>query len=428
MRFTSCFLTIFAILPAWMQAQTLRIPLTERVEDAQYSKLIMVTQTFFLQGDSVSNPLDVSSAVKGEPVYWRNIVPPAYNKNMRMAYAWVYDGSVQDKFSGSHSLLVIENPGWTAYPTRIWVDRNHNFNLTDDGNPDTMTMSKPAIIHLAGDNYNGFKLWLEHFPVDQFPMFANMNDRSVEAVQGNRFFLGSASCFRERRLNVLAGRWKSSSDSFLIAVKDENCNGNYGDHETDVVMITDYNKTPDNLQGITLNAKGKAYLEWNNAAYTVLGIDMEVAELILLRDTAAWLKNTLNTGEKIPRFKYCTATKPQKRKSVRKLKGKTVYIYVWRDGAEEFAQDSAALHALGRLRKKDFTVLCLNYGASGRYVYRYNKRYDIELLQGFSSNDINGLLKVKKIPSGILINRKQKVLFNGISPLQVSEYLDGVKK
>jgi hypothetical protein len=128
----------------------------------------------------------------------------------------------------------------------------------------------------------------------------------------------------------------------------------------------------------------------------------------------------------LPRFRYKKVTgqknEPKtKLVSVRKLKGRQTYIYIWHDQSERHLKDSSGLHALGRLKKNDFQVLSLNYGASGKYIYRYNKRFDTELLQGFSSNEINRKLKIKRIPEGILIDRKQRIIAVGKTPSDIQK-------
>jgi hypothetical protein len=65
----------------------------------------------------------------------------------------------------------------------------------------------------------------------------------------------------------------------------------------------------------------------------------------------------------------------------------------------------------------------LNYGASSQYLHRYSRRYETRIFQGFSSNKVNRKLKIRKIPTGILMNQKQRIIKVAISPSEVIEYL-----
>lgn len=398
-------------------SQVLNLPLNIRAEDGQYSKLILVTPVFEFRNDSVANPLDVSAAITTDKVVWTQSKLPDMNKNYRSGFAWIFDGASEMKGAKSYTLLAIENPSWTAFPCRIWTDKNHNYDFTDDGDPLVIYTEKGAVLHF-GENKNGYEVYLEHFPSEKFRDFELMNDKAIEQLRGNRTFVGTAGSLRERRMNVVAANWNNGADSFCIGIKDANCNGKYDDAGIDVALITNYNGVFDNLQGIKVDVNGEAYLEWRNAAYTIQKVSEDGQFLIVKRDTASRLKFSLNVGDKLPRFKYCTATKPSKHKSIRRLKGQYVYIYVWRDGVDGFINDSADWHAIGRLKNPNVATLGLNYGGSARYVYQYNNYFETAILQGYSSNDINKELKIKEIPTGILIDKKQRIVAIGVTPAQ----------
>ena len=414
---------VFLLISCLANAQQLQLPLNIRAEDAQYNKLILVANVFEFRNDSVSNPLDISGANPEDKASWYQVkLPKDINTNYRWGYAWVLDGTSNLSVAKAYTLIAIENPAWTLYPTRLWVDKNHNFDFTDDTVVYHISHSNGVEVPL-GNSDAGYKVYLEHFPSAKFRTFELMNDKTVNQLAGNRSFMGTAASLREKRLNVVASNWSNGADSFCLGIKDVNCNGIYTDAGIDVALITTYNGVFDNLQGVAVGANGTAYLEWNNAAYTVQGVDPQGRFLKVLRDTAARLKYSLNVGDKLPRFKYCAATKPSKHKSIRRLKRNYVYIYVWRDGSELFFNDSANLHALGRLNRDGFQVLGLNHGASANYVYRYNKYFETHILHGFSSNDINKKLMLKQIPTGILIDNRQRIVAAGITPSQVLQYL-----
>lgn len=404
-------------------AQKVTLALTERGTDAEYIKTMMMANVFEFRGDSVSNPLDFASAKTTDPVTWRKIKSPIMNKAYRKGFTWIFSGVKTDAFSANHTLLLIENPGWTAFNSLVWTDRNHNFDLTDDGAPDTIKPHSRAVI--AMDNRpNGYQVMLEHFPASQFKQFAVMNDKAIYQLQGNRLFSGTENSFRIRKMNLLFGTWRSGKEEFAICVKDINCNGKYADDGIDEVMIADDGKTFQNLQSCVLKNR-KAYLEWNSSAFYVDDVDAEGQYIKFTRDTTATLKYILNKGKKLPRFRYAEPTskgKTQKRR-IRKFSGEMLYVYVWHDQSAEYIQDSATLHALGRMTEAGIKVLMLNYGASSQYLHRYSKKYETGIFQGYSSNKINIKLKIRKIPTGILLNNKQRIVDASISPSEVIDFL-----
>ncbi|MBS3913582.1 MAG: hypothetical protein KG003_03735 [Bacteroidetes bacterium] len=400
------------------------MPLNLRVEDGQFSKLILSAPVFYFRGDSVANPIDISAAEPNDEVYWKKCKLPEFLNGTTKGFTWIYDGSSALDFAPSYTLVAIENVRLTFYDSRVWVDKNHNFDFTDDGDFFTITKEHGIEVPL-GSNANGYHVFLERFPHGKFNSLKRMNDSTIVKLKGNRIFHGTEYSLREKRLNVIASKWTNGVDSFCIGVKDVNCNGIYDDENLDAVMITSYNGVFDNLQSVKLDDKGMAYLEWHNAAYTIKKVNSQGAFLEVRRDTVSKLKYSLNKGDKIPRFKYCTATKPAKHKSIRKLKGNYVFVYVWRDGEETFIQDSVSWHALGRQKRKDLVVLGLNYGASARYVYQYNNYYATAIKQGYSSNDINRKLLIRQIPTGILLDKKQRIVAVGITPAQAIAMLEG---
>jgi hypothetical protein len=396
-------------------AQNIRLNLNERAEDGQFSKLVLATPVFYFNHDSVANPIDISAATKDDKVELRKVILPVFDPNYRAGYTWVFNGAAPGGFFKNHTLIGIQNPAWTQYATIIYTDKNHNLNLTDDGAPDTLFKGKGVFVNL-GNSINPYRIYLEHFPFEKFPLFCTLNDADIEKVRGPRRFFGTSGSLRQKRLNVLAGRWNNGEDSFSFSLKDVNCNGRYNDPGIDVAMIADYREQFNNLQAVTIGNQSKAYLEWNNCAYGLTGADADGRYADLQRNCNATLKNALNRGQKLPPFKYCTASKPQKRQAIRKFKASYTYIYLWREAADEFISDSAVLHWMGNHQNKNFKVIALNYGASGRFVYHYNGYYSTKINQGFCSNQIIKKLKTHKLPTGILIDKRQRIIAVGIRP------------
>jgi len=407
-----------------LSAQNIQLALTDRGADAEFTKTMMVSNVFEFRGDSIANPLDFASAKVNDATVWKKVKSPVMSHHFRKGFTWVFSAIKSDDFAANHTLLLIENPGWIAYNTLIWTDRNHNYDLTDDGSPDTIKPHKTTTI--AVDNKpNGFRVMLEHFPVNQFKQFATMNDKAIYQLQGSRLFSGTENSFRIRRMNVLFGTCCEGKEEFAICVKDANCNGTYADNGVDEVMIADDGNSFQNIQSCTVK-NGKAYLEWHNSAFYIEFINPEGYFIKFRRLTGAKLKFILNKGQKLPRFRYAEPTGKEKTKNrkIRRFKGEKLYLYVWHDQATDYIKDSAALHAIGRMKNAGIKVVMLNYGASGQYLHRYSGRHESLIYQGYSSNKINKKLKIRKIPTGILLNKKQRILNSFISPSEVIVYLN----
>lgn len=422
-------------LLATLKAQHLHIKLDQRAHDDQYAKLILMTNFFDLVNDTIADPIDLASSKPTDPVKLQRITKPelpsdVYNK--KWCYGYIFNVNSQNEFNRKYTLLVYANPNVTSQHGYIWVDKNNNLDLTDDG-PGYKISKDSGVLVALDDRPNGYRLMLERMPspfdgpnASFYWALYTSNDNFLDTFRKTcryRKFVPSMYGLRERRLNLMSGTWRNGRDSVLIGVKDNNYNGLYNDNGEDAVLICSPGGTLDNLQAVRLDKKGEAYLEWNNCAYTVKVVDKEGNYIEVIRDTAVRLKKSLNPGDKIPRFRYCvSALKPHK-SQIRRMRGHMTYVYIWRPGLPEFSRDSTALRKLSAMQDKDFTVLGLNNGSSGRYVYYYNKINGTNIKQGFSSNKINKKLKIKKIPTGILMDKKCRIIAVGISPEQARNYI-----
>ena len=85
-------------------------------------------------------------------------------------------------------------------------------------------------------------------------------------------------------------------------------------------------------------------------------------------------------------------------------------VVIWNAYDNQWNQDSMLYHQLARVKNDSFQVVMLNYGGSGRYVYRYNKTYDITAHQGFLTSTLIELLKVQTMPQSILLDHKFRIV------------------
>ena len=113
------------------------------------------------------------------------------------------------------------------------------------------------------------------------------------------------------------------------------------------------------------------------------------------------------------------------RDSIRSLRGKPLYIYIWNSNKALFKQDSASINLL-IAKHPEIRVLCLNYGDSPKWVSKFNQYYNTQWNMGFSSSEINDKLKLQYIPWGIFLDKKQKVLLPLIQPGGLIEYMSNI--
>jgi len=343
------------------------------------------------------------------------------------AYGFIFFGGTTSGFAPGYVLMVLGNNRRLELPHPVWVDRNNNLDLSDDGPPDTSVYYRTAIdirIPSAAPGGGEYSVRLSRFPSDSFFSYKNMVNEFYKKFSGTKKFADANHSFREQRLNILASDSRHGSDSFRLGFKDVNCNGLYNEAGIDEILVGEWGKPLLSELAIVLSEEGKTEFEWELKRFRIdsLPAHGKTASIRYLND--ARLEQSLSIDKKIPRFRYCKVESGKVRKaSIRRLRGEAVYIYLWNSKHDRFGADSATINKIINNRK-GVRVLCLNYGDSPKWVARFNQYYSTRWNMGFSARHIHEKLHVVKLPAGILIDKKQRVTHPSIQPSGVLEMLN----
>jgi len=234
-------------------------------------------------------------------------------------------------------------------------------------------------------------------------------------------------------------------DTIYIGVKDVNSNGSFQDPNMDRVVLShsiqrfelDNSKPLSN--NLTLNWLGKSFRLQSITTENQLLIDYDPS----YRPSRKEMKsaNSLLVGQKLPRFKFCLAIKKQtkftkKRKKIRRYKPQVglfqnahsramwpernnldsmqTLVVVWNAFDQQWDKDSSLVHQCARLPKNrvsNLQVIMLNFGGSGKYVHRYNQRYELNnAIQGFCSASLARKLKIQTMPQYFLLDSRFNIL------------------
>ncbi len=116
-------------------SKTLVTSLDQRGSDNEINHLIDVLPLFTLKNDSIIQPIDLSADYTGMNLNaWKIItLIDSLTPGINHGYGFIPHhhgvGLVP-----THTLILVDNPGNMRFrATKIWVDLNHNFDLTDDG-------------------------------------------------------------------------------------------------------------------------------------------------------------------------------------------------------------------------------------------------------------------------------------------------------
>jgi len=423
-------------------AKTIATALDQRGSDNEINHLIDVLPLFTLTNDSIIQPIDLSADYTGMPLSaWKVVISnDSLSLGIKHGYGFVPHHHGQGLLP-SHTLILVDNPAMMRFrATKIWVDLNHNFDLTDDGGaqwyyPMKLTLSKgndgdrvfSQSLILLDTLKNGMAVGLNQFMPGELRSVQNMYDDAISLVKGRREYLGCNASFRQHRKAVWFGFEPfygiSKKDTLYWAVKDVNLNGLYNDIGIDKVIVGNNwgefnnNNAWDYSPGLIIDWLGQA----------------QIVESIQRGENGIWeishrkIKNvgikksrSLLIGENLPKFKFCLIEgkyqpgklkeNPVHRRSIRTFKGKYTYIVVWNADNPNYINDSAELHDLSRNLPDSLQIVYLNHGGGGRYVYQYNKRYETLIIQGFCSSQVAEKLKLQTMPQYFLIDPKQRLI------------------
>jgi hypothetical protein len=445
-------------------AQLRHVDLTARGIDNEMMHLLDVLPLFELSGAMVAQPLDLSADFPGMTLLEYPVVLPkvlylsdsgASNQPPKLKSNLVYGFAQHSHGVGvlpNHTLIVVERPQVLRYrKSRVWVDVNHNLDLSDDPVqyyiPSSVPFSSPVIpeggsvIRLDNEAW-GVTLQLGFFQGGELRSYQKLYADAIDLVKGTRKFIGVQNSFRQRRMSVLWGSTVYKNDTLYWGVKDVNLNGDYSDDGVDLVMVS-------NDKGIfnTANAwkfnKNKAVLDWLGQGWDVkawkkLGVQGPPTWGLTVRPIAAnKVKNSrsLLLGNRIPKFKFCVIEgaykagklkeNPVHRRSIRKFRGKYTVLLVWNADDSLYHKDSAMYHRISRSLPDSVQMIMLNHGGSGRYVYGYNRRFETQMIHGFCSPQVAEILKLQTMPQLFLLDRKQRMIDINMSPFELQQRMNG---
>jgi len=400
----------------------IKLQFSYRGIDAEQQQSMALSPLFYLTGNQIASFLDISSALSTDSIYYHSIVLPTSHKS-DLAYGYIYENHLQNKFSPNHTLFIVGNPTKlkSTKISLIWVDRNHDFSFENEI-PDTLYNGATKKAILLGSNSKSLAIDFKLFPFNEFRQFAAMSDEAIQMSQGNRNYVGTRYSFRETRWNLWYSDFVFEGDTLRLGVKDVNCNGSYNDLGIDKVFLMSANSNE--FQGNnSLSLKKETILFWMGNSFSFSVLDGQLFNAQIRKIASVKNDASLSVGKKFPRFRYCVAEKPVHKNQIRKIKSDFLIVYVWSAENPIFIKDSAILHQIQRTLPTNFKLLMLNHGGSGKYVYRYNRRYDVNFLQGFCSPKVAKKLKLQSMPQSFVLDERQKIVKIGMNAHQIQRFI-----
>lgn len=411
-------------------SNTIRIELTERALDDKFEKTQAIIPVFKYESNTIEEYTLIGDYTKKELGKF-TVKMPNMEGTVDTAYSFLFFGASTNQVNKGYVLMVIGNYKRGSRPGLLYIDRNMNLDLTDDGAPDTMNyFDDYKDITLTNPQFTEgtHTIRLSRFPIGKNEKYKILLGDHYRKNSGSKKFTSVNFSFREQRINVIRGSYKNGQDSFSLALKDNNCDGIYNEEETDLLYLSSYKTDVFDGEAMVVKYGGKerTSFEWNGKKYLLSNIDKAGKYVELTIDEDAELVNVLPTCDKVPKFTFVTPENDKYDIKDFKKDKKPIYIYVFNLEDPNFQQDTLALRQLHNKYKDKVTIITLNYGQTPKQVWAHKYFDHIPWIVGLSNANFQQAFFIEETPVGILINHKRRLCKYGLKPSELLSYYDKI--
>lgn len=426
LKFTTNFFFIFYLFGNHINAQT-KVETEGRARDVNFYKTQNIIPIFALNSDTVeeNNGFGVESKFKNQK---KKIALPAnVSITPRNGYGYIYYGDANNTFAKGYLLFLITNNSRNRSPSLLYIDRNNDYDLNNDGAPDTVKYTeKENIVFLKNEQEKSARhiLILSRFDWANQIKYIQMADTHYSRHSGDKKYMGTFYAFREQRLNVLAANYNGGNDSFTLGFKDDNCNGLFNDEGIDHISISSYRS--DKFSGINyfIGKNNTARIETAGHIYDLTNITADGSSFKIEEVFNQSFKNQLNAGVKVPHFKYDLAdTAETKKRKLCKLRKKPTYILFSYSYADNFDLDTANLRIIYEQYGNRINLLFLNSGDVERQAKKLAIVGNLPYTCGISDANIDKEWFIQTKPTGFLLDKKLRLNTAGMSTQELLLYL-----
>ncbi len=400
-------------------AQPIRIETQQRVKDDFFDKSQSILPIYKYTGTSIE-PYSKFGLVVDKTKQWHTI-----NKFPDMigihdtGYTYIYFAGADNVESQGYLLTLVGNYRRSKRTVYFYVDKNNDFDFSNDGAPDSLTLKDEDFeIILENNKIPGatYAIRLSRFKYGENIRYKNLLTEHYKAHSGNKIFTDINYCFREQRYNSVSGNFKSPTDSFTIGIKDVNVNGVYNESCTDLLYVGPYKSQISSNQLFNISPKlSNTTFEWNAKKYKLLSIETTGSYLEIEEDPTAELSEKLVLGKKTPNFSYLNVL--NKKHQLKEYRRQEIFLFFW-DKKSLSSEDTLYLNKLHR-EYPNLKILALNHGDEPKQVkiiYYYDQ---IQYPMGYSNSEIGLKYFLEDVPRGYYLGKRCRLKNNNISPKQM---------
>lgn len=419
---------IFALIPIIMVgifvgAQTIKIDTEKKVKDDFFDKSQSILPIYKFTGPSIEPYSKFGLELdKNKPWYAIKKMPNMVGVR-DTGYTYIYFAGADNAESQGYLLTLVGNYRRSRRTVYFYIDRNNDFDFTNDGKPDSITLKDDEFeIELENSTIPGatYAIKLSRFKYGENVRYKNLLTEHYKTHSGSKMFTDINYCFREQRYNSVAGHYKSETDSFTIGIKDMNVNGVYNESCGDQLYVGPFRSqiVSDELFNIVPTIGNTAF-EWNGKKYKLVSIETTGSYIEIKEDPNAKLSNKLEIGKKTPNFSYVNVL--NKKHELKEYKKQEIFLFFW-DKESMSSEDTSYLNKL-HTEFPELKLLALNYGDEPKQVkiiYFYDR---VKYPMGYANSEIAAQYFLEDVSRGYYLGKRRKLKNDNISPQQMYELL-----
>lgn len=402
-----------------------RIELNERVEDDKIKKSHAIVPVYKYVSPSIES-FDMFGVNKKPEKRDRIQIKklPDMKGCRDTGYTYIYFSGANSEINQGYLLTLIGNYRRSSRTVYFFVDRNNNFDFTDDGLPDSLNGGRTELELVFNNTSNpaaNHIIRLSRIPYGKNMAYKSLLTDHFKKNSGDKIFTNINYCYREQRLNTLSGTFQNETDSFRLAIKDMNVNGLFNESCKDRFYIGAMNEGvfTDDMIEIQPDFE-KTLFEWNKKQYKITNIDPEGQYIDIEQVKYPTLTKKLEVGKRVDNFPFVNIE--NKREELKDYKEQEVYLFFWDLGH----LDSSQTKYLTKLHKEfsdQIQIIALNHGNHPRKVRVYEFYNDVEWKIGYSSGFIGRQFFLEAVPQGFYLGKKCKLKQEGVSPKEMYDLL-----
>jgi hypothetical protein len=412
---------------AAQQNESIKVQLGLHAIDDAFRKSQTVVPVFNFNSPEIEGIEDfgIKTGKKHATQTFKPILPDMPNCR-DTGYTYFYFGGAENSPSKGYVLGIIGNKRSKDSISYLWIDRNMNFDLNDDGPPLKFYNKADFYLDLHFSHPNQINaihiIRISRFDVGKNAAYKKLVNEHFQKNSGNKQFAGLENSFREQRINLRSTDVIIGSDSFKIALKDNNANGIFNEIDQDEIIVDTYGK--EEMQGFSFPiTKKETAFERNGKRYLVQSIDPTGKYIQFKEQIDATLEKQLVRGKKLPNQTIQHANDSLKNTTLRKFRRKPVYILYFNLDTPPSKEEIEILRTIHTQFGKKINIILLNYGDSRAKVHGWKLRNGIQFTVGMTTQEQLNKYYVESLPYSFLTRKRLKLAEINITSQEILKQL-----